>query len=316
MNKKIVGVLVMTLMIGTAYSSLGMEENTSSSFNNSIEVKDQYSPNDSEHWIWTDPFYTDFAQSFIPEHSPLTKIELSYGTYGNPPKTNYTITIKENIQGDTIVSSTVHTDDFINPLEFRFPDTELTIGMTYYIVLTCDEVGGVDNDFHYFRSAIHGNYENGELWCKLNDVWQIIIIYEGDDWDLGFTTYYRDYAPNDPDIDGPTDGKAQEFTDYTFCTNDPEGDDVRYYIEWGDGINFTWVGPYESGELAEKGHSWASKGNYTIRAKAIDIYGAESNWTELEVSMPKTKTINTLFLTFLENHPNLFPILQRILRLI
>jgi len=321
MKRKIVGIFVMTLMMATVSITLGSYENQEidinrvSNLNNSIEAEDQNSPYDSEHWIWTDESYAAFAQSFIPEHSPITKIELSYGIYGNPPKTNYTITIKENIQGDTIVSSTVNTDDFINPLEFKFPDTELTIGMTYYIVLTCEEVGGVYNDFHYFRSAIYGTYENGELWCKLNGVWQIMEYFEGDDWDLGFTTYWRDYAPDNPEIDGPIDGKAQEFTDYIFTTTDPEGDEVRYYIEWGDGIAFKWIGPYESGEPVTKGHSWASKNNYTIRVRARDSYGAESEWTELEVSMPKTKTTYLPFITFLENHPHLFQLLRQILGL-
>ena len=133
--------------------------------------------------------------------------------------------------------------------------------------------------------------------------------------DFCFITYGINQNPGNPSINGPQSGKAQEMTDYTFNTIDPEGHDVRYYIEWGDGINFTWIGPYESNEIVTKGHSWASKGNYTIRAKTRDIYGAESDWTELEVSMPKTKTINTPFLTFLENHPHLFPLIRQILRL-
>jgi len=46
----------------------------------------------------------------------------------------------------------------------------------------------------------------------------------------------------------------------------------------------------------------------------MDEFGAESEWSDsLLVSMPKTKTIIRLFLTFLENHPHLFPLLRQIL---
>ena len=71
----------------------------------------------------------------------------------------------------------------------------------------------------------------------------------------------------------------------------------------------------ESGIEYTKSHSWDEQGSYIIRARARDIYGAESDWAELEVSMPKTKITNSPFITFLQNHPNLFPLLRQILGL-
>jgi hypothetical protein len=47
---------------------------------------------------------------------------------------------------------------------------------------------------------------------------------------------------------------------------------------------------------------------------AEDIYGAESDWATLEVSMPKNKIINP-FERFLEQHPYMFPILKYLLKL-
>jgi len=121
--------------------------------------------------------------------------------------------------------------------------------------------------------------------------------------------------PDDPNIFGSSIGKPGLDINFSITTNDPENDYVNFSIELGNGIVINWSGPYESGEIVEKGHSCASKDNYTIRAKARGIYGAESDWTELEISMPKTKATNTPFLTFLDNHPHLFPLLRQILGL-
>ena len=195
---------------------------------------------------------------------------------------------------------------------------DVKIGDKYYIVCSVDK-GYLYTACLAWPYSIDDRYDRGDGWYSSNGLtWYLAEDYILEpflDVDFAFTTYWRDWGPDACEIEGPTDGTAQDFTYYEFCTNDPEGHDVRYYIEWGDGINFTWVGPYESGEIAEKGHSWAFKGNYTIRAKARDIYGAESDWTELEVSMPKTKTTNSPFITFLENHPHLFPLIRQILRL-
>jgi hypothetical protein len=60
-------------------------------------------------------------------------------------------------------------------------------------------------------------------------------------------------------------------------------------------------------------HKWEKGGTYYIEAKAIDEYGIESDWSLLKISMPKTKDYINPFLRFLENHPNLFPLLRQIL---
>jgi len=88
-----------------------------------------------------------------------------------------------------------------------------------------------------------------------------------------------------------------------------------YFIVWGDNTSTEWIGPYPSREIITLNHSWLEKGNYSIRVKAKDIYGAESEWSTLEVSMPKNKAVNSPFLQFLENHPNLFPLLRQLLGL-
>ncbi len=119
--------------------------------------------------------------------------------------------------------------------------------------------------------------------------------------------------PTKPTIDGPLSGNVLEFYDYDFTAVDPEGDDMTYHVEWNDGgID---EGFAESGGGFTLTHSWSEQGTFTIRAKLIDKYGAESDWGELEVTMPRNRAINTPFLDFIQQHPMIFQLLQRFLKL-
>ena len=71
---------------------------------------------------------------------------------------------------------------------------------------------------------------------------------------------------------------------------------------------------FASGELGSASHTYNTRGGYTIKAKARDTLGEESDWATLTVSMPKNKIINP-FERFLENHPHLFPILRQLMGL-
>jgi len=119
--------------------------------------------------------------------------------------------------------------------------------------------------------------------------------------------------PSIPIITGPTSGMIKTSYNYTLNSTDPDGDDITYLIDWGDGD--TDIASGESNEEVTLKHTWSSQGNYIIKAKAKDVQGAESDWATLEVSMPKNKVINRPFLRFLENHPHMFPLLRQLLGL-
>jgi len=121
-------------------------------------------------------------------------------------------------------------------------------------------------------------------------------------------------APNIPIINGLSNGKTGEVYDYTFLSYDPNEDDVYFYVEWGDGNFCEWIGPFNSGEEMNVNHTFLEKGTYTIRAKAKDIYGAESGWGTLEVNMPRNKQfIYSFFIRLLDKLVHQFPLLQFIL---
>ena len=97
--------------------------------------------------------------------------------------------------------------------------------------------------------------------------------------------------PQKPSITGPTNGEAGKTYTYTVVTVDPDGDKVKYCIDWGDGEQFCTV--YEkSGEEIKIQHTWKEKGTYTITVTATDIHGAESPPATLKVTMPLSKPLN------------------------
>jgi len=120
--------------------------------------------------------------------------------------------------------------------------------------------------------------------------------------------------PEKPTITGPAKGKAKFAVEYNFTTSDPEGDEVSYFIEWGDGTNSSWVGPYPSGDVIKQSHTWAKKGTYIIKAKVKDIYGNESGWGTLTVTMPYSYSYNVpmqwILEKIFERFPHAFPILR------
>jgi hypothetical protein len=152
-------------------------------------------------------------------------------------------------------------------------------------------------------------------------------VYIGSSFDMGsgylhaFGSVESNDPPEAPIITGETYGKVLEEYRYTFVSVDPDNNPLSYYIKWGDNTTTEWTREFASGEEAKFHHTWSEKGKYTIRAKAKDVFGNESDWATLEVTMPFNKqTANTLlnnrlFFWFLESHPKTFPILRQMLGL-
>jgi len=94
-----------------------------------------------------------------------------------------------------------------------------------------------------------------------------------------FTTR-QNSPPNIPDQpSGPSSGYISTSYTYSTSTTDPDGDNLYYLFDWGDGSYTNWMGPYSSGTIISASHSWDEPGTYYVKAKAKDINGAESNWS-------------------------------------
>jgi len=99
-------------------------------------------------------------------------------------------------------------------------------------------------------------------------------------------TITTDHPPETPTITGPAEGEPGNAYLYTLSTTDQDGDQVYYFVDWGDNLTSGWLGPFNSGASASATHEWAEEGTYTVQVKAKDTYGVESDWGTLEVTMP------------------------------
>ena len=88
--------------------------------------------------------------------------------------------------------------------------------------------------------------------------------------------------PNTPaKPSGPTTGSPNVVYTYTSSTTDPEGNQVYYLFDWGDGTNSSWKGPYASGATASANHSWSAGGTYQVKVKAKDSWQMQSGWSDV-----------------------------------
>jgi len=101
-------------------------------------------------------------------------------------------------------------------------------------------------------------------------------------------------VPSKPTINGPNSGKPGKKYEYKVTATDPEVYSLYYYVDWGDTTNSGWVGPYTSGTQITLNHTWSKKGTYTIKVRAQDTRQALSEWSTLEVKMPKNRAFQSM----------------------
>ena len=191
-------------------------------------------------------------------------------------------------------------------------------------------------DFSYNNSVnipARGTFNNNSIWDGeaagypniTEDNIQVILSVFNDESnpsfsdppdDAPFLAYYADETiatsefgngpPTKPIIEGPRSGRKGEIYEYSISSIDPNGDNITYCIDWGDDSGEKCIGPYKSGEEIIVDYSWNKRGTYIIKVKSTDEFGAESDWANLEVSMPKINSKNII-----ENLIEKYPIFSK-----
>jgi Peptidase family C25/Propeptide_C25 len=125
---------------------------------------------------------------------------------------------------------------------------------------------------------------------RAKDVWGAASI-----WSEPLSVTVTDNTPPAaPDVSGPQNGTPGNNYLYNMVTTDAQDQNVFYYVDWADGTNSGWLGPYVSGVEIHVTHSWTTDGTYAVKVKAKDILNSESGWTTLNVVMPVDADYNLL----------------------
>jgi len=161
-------------------------------------------------------------------------------------------------------------------------------------------------------------YDPGTMDLGTTYYWQIVsedsqaVTTDGPIW--SFTTEEEpNEAPTAPEIDGPTEGAAGTELCWTFHSDDPNGHQVKYIINWGDGSSDETAlnDPCTPVEVC---HTYEEEGTYTITASAEDERGAESGDSTLEVIIPRNRAVfHSILLRFFERYPNIFSLIRYLL---
>lgn len=110
----------------------------------------------------------------------------------------------------------------------------------------------------------------------------------------------NNFAPQPPHITGPTTIKYRRKYCFEFLSTDPDGDEIMYIIDWGDGTQNSSYLPTNQSLLIN--HTWTlfnqnlkrktlpiTTETIHLRAKAMDTHGAESQWQTHNIELIKLK---------------------------
>jgi hypothetical protein len=134
-----------------------------------------------------------------------------------------------------------------------------------------------------------GDYNSSLRYPTLPSPYEATNVAINTHWDEFLKTYLgiaNNTAPAKPTITGSEKGKIGVKYEYTIKAADAENQQVDYFVDWGDGNTTGWLGPYNSDEQITVNHTWESKATFTVKAKAKDSVGAESEWATLAVKIP------------------------------
>jgi len=231
------------------------------------------------------------AQSFKPQKEIQTRAQFLMARNATTLYPCY-LAVRDTLTGEDLTIIAVEPDEFplvsgtpteeqLAWVEFNFKDIKITPEQTYYIVVY---TANITENYYWISGNGTNIYPDGGVFLSIDDgnTWS-----EFTDADGCFKTYGRNNeAPETPSIDGPAKGKVGKPITYTFVTDDPDGDEVYYCINWSDGTPEVIIGPFTSGEKATANHTWSEKGTYIIKAKAKNVWDKESDWATLSVTMP------------------------------
>jgi len=206
--------------------------------------------------------------------------------------------------------------EFMNPGEVY--EIEVDLWSTSYIWNTGHRIRVAISSSNYPRYLANPNTMDGINQNSGYTIAQNTVYFDSEHPSAIYLPRYTgNYAPQKPRITGPAVGKIGVEYTFTFNTTDVENEDYCLYVDWGDGTNSSWLGPFSSGQQQTLTHTWSTKKVFSIKAKAKDVNDDQSEWSTHAIYIPYITPVKNLFLQrLLERAPLLSLLLQRLFQLL
>jgi agmatine/peptidylarginine deiminase len=254
-------------------------------------------------WVSSDAIHcrimgiTDRYMLYI-EHTPLTGNQSSQNGYDIQAKIY-------PYSGENLIVASTGVYWRIDNQSWNFIQMQ-PVGDDYYHAVIPAQENGTTVSYYIHAEDASGRAENHP--------------YIGAPDAYSFTAYGGGETNTPPETpqrpSGQVSGKIGTTYLYSTQTTDADDDQVYYLWDWGDGNFSEWLGPFASGAKATAQKSWTVKGSYSIRVKAKDIHGGESNWSDpLDVTMPYNVPFFVKFVDLLEKlFPHLFHFFENLVK--
>jgi len=177
----------------------------------------------------------------------------------------------------------------------------ILVGAGSYVMIKADKDG--NREWEKILSTGQGGYNNHVIQSNDGDyvaVWHDLMVK---------VSPFENQRPNKPSKpEGPILVRPNTWYNYTTSSSDPDGEIV--YYRWENKYFYDFCGPYDNNETCETTLEWFFIGKDKVIVKASDIYGGDSEWVELDVTISWNKAINSMLLLRLHER---FPLLQKLL---
>jgi len=219
-------------------------------------------------------------------NQPPDKPTITGPKYGDPQQQLTYMFVSDDFDEDDVKYLIDWGDDTTTETGYNIPGEEVTATHNWEI----------NNDYYITAKAIDEHGKEGE-------------------WSESYHIRIGDQPPNKPDIDGPSRGAPFRNYQFVFTGFDADNDDVWLEIKWGDGVEII-DGPHPSGTAITLSHKWNTTGDFTIQARAKDIFDYNGEWTYHTIKIPRYRALNYYLLDWLfEQFPCAFSIIKYFLNL-
>jgi hypothetical protein len=183
--------------------------------------------------------------------------------------------------------------------------------MDYLFTVSCTSGEYTQGQAHQY--ALREMYVNGYWYKEHLETFEWGALWGNPD--ISMANVIENEPPSVPVIDGPSSGSPGIEYCWTFQSIDLEGDKIMYIIDWGD-ENISETDCDNPNSTIELCHTYAEKGYYNIKAKAVDCEnGFESDWSNPKLFVvPRERVVQyTIFERILQRLIHLFPLFERLI---